>query len=219
MSQPRSEEAAVLQSPGEEIANTLSHGIGLLAAIAALPILVVAAARDGSAATIVGASIFGSTMVLLYFTSTLYHLLPAGRAKQILQIVDHGAIYLLIAGTYTPFTLGALSGPWGWTLFGLVWGFAAIGIAVKSIGGAKYGWLSTALYVAMGWLALIAIQPILQNVPGWGVFWLIAGGVSYTAGIVFFVIDERVRFTHFVWHLFVLGGTACHFIAVLKYSA
>ncbi len=219
MSQPRSEEAVVLQSPGEEIANSISHGVGLLAAIVALPILVVAAARDGSAATIVGASIFGATMVLLYFTSTLYHLLPSGRAKQVFQVIDHGAIYLLIAGTYTPFTLGALSGPWGWTLFGLVWGFAAIGIATKAIGGAKYGWLSTALYVAMGWLALIAIQPILQNVPGWGVFWLIAGGVSYTAGIVFFVIDERVRFTHFVWHLFVLGGTACHFIAVLRYSA
>ena len=219
MSQLRSEETVVLQSPGEEIANTISHGVGLLGAIVALPILVMAAARDGSAATIVGASIFGATMVLLYSTSTLYHLLPAGRSKQTLQVIDHGAIYLLIAGTYTPFTLGALSGPWGWTLFGLVWGFAFIGIATKAIGGARYGWLSTALYVAMGWLALIAIQPILQNVPGWGVFWLIAGGVSYTAGIVFFVIDERVRFTHFVWHLFVLGGTACHFIAVLNYSA
>ncbi|MHC4955433.1 MAG: PAQR family membrane homeostasis protein TrhA [Planctomycetota bacterium] len=207
------------QSPGEEVANSVSHGLGLLAAIAALPVLVVAAARDGSATTIIGASIFGATMVLLYLTSTLYHALPAGRPKQVLQVLDHGAIYLLIAGTYTPFTLGALSGPWGWTLFGLVWGFAAIGLVVKSIGGAGYGWFSNAVYLGMGWLALIVIKPLWESVPGWGIFWLVAGGLSYTLGIVFFVLDERVRYTHFVWHLFVLAGTACHFVAVLNYAA
>ena len=208
-----------LQSPREEVANFISHGLGLLLAIGGLPILVAAAVRDGNAATIVGASIFGSTMVLLYLTSTLYHVLPAGRPKQILQVLDHGAIYLLIAGTYTPFTLGALRGPWGWLLFGLVWGLAIIGIVVKAIGGARYGTFSTSVYLAMGWLALIAIKPLWLNVPGWGIFWLVSGGLCYTIGIVFFVVDERIRFTHFVWHLFVLAGTACHFIAVLKYSA
>ena len=208
-----------LQSPREEVANFVSHALGLVLAIGGLPILVAAASRDGSASTIVGASIFGSTMVLLYLTSTLYHALPAGRAKQILQVLDHGAIYLLIAGTYTPFTLGALRGPWGWTLFGLVWGLAVVGIVVKSIGGARYGTFSTSVYLAMGWLALIAIKPLWLSVPGWGIFWLVSGGLCYTIGIVFFLVDERIRFTHFVWHLFVLAGTACHFIAVLKYAA
>jgi len=209
----------VEQTRAEEFANTLSHGVGLLAAIAALPVLVVAAAQSGSASTIIGASVFGATMVLLYLTSTLYHVLPAGRSKDILQVLDHGAIYLLIAGTYTPFTLGALRGPWGWLLFSLVWGLAIVGVLVKSIGGARYGAFSTGVYLGMGWLALIVIKPLWENVPGWGIFWLVAGGLSYSLGIFFFVLDERVRYTHFVWHLFVLTGTACHFIAVLNYSA
>ena len=206
------------QSLGEEVANSVSHGLGLLAAIAALPVLIVAAAQDGSASTVVGASVFGATMVLLYLTSTLYHAVPEGRQKQLLQVLDHGAIYLLIAGTYTPFTLGVLRGPLGWTLFGLVWCLAAAGVAIKAIGGANYGRVSTALYLGMGWLGLIAIKPLWLNLPGWGFFWLVAGGLSYTLGVVFFVLDERVRYTHFVWHLFVLTGTACHFIAVLYYA-
>ena len=213
------EEKTALQSPGEEVANAISHGLGLVLAIAALPVLVVAAARDGSAAGVVGASIFGASMVLLYLTSTLYHALPEGRTKERLQVLDHSAIFLLIAGTYTPFTLGALRGPWGWTLFGLIWGLALLGIVSKAIGGARYGFFSTALYLAMGWLAVIAIQPLWLALPGWGIFWLVAGGLSYTAGIAFFVVDERVPYTHFVWHLFVLAGTVCHFFAVLFYAA
>ena len=161
------------QSLGEEIANSVGHGIGLLLAIAALPILVVAAVRDGTAADIVGASIFGSTIVLLYLASTLYHAVISPRVKRFLRVVDHGAIYLLIAGTYTPFTLGALRGPWGWTLFGLIWGLALAGLLLKAFARVRFPVLSTWLYIAMGWLALIAIKPLWVHVPGWGIFWLV----------------------------------------------
>ena len=210
------------QSLGEEIANSISHGVALLAALIAAPFLVLAAARRGDAAGIVGASIFAVTMVLLYATSMLYHALPGRRvlrAKRVFQILDHGAIYLLIAGTYTPFTLGVLRGPWGWTLFGLVWAMALAGVAVKAVAGIRYPRLSTALYLAMGWIAVIAIQPMWQLMPGWGLFWLLAGGLAYTLGVAFFATDGRLRYGHFVWHLFVAAGTACHFIAVLYYAA
>ena len=206
------------QSLGEEIANSVSHGIGLAAAIAALPILVVTAVGDGGAGRIVGATIFGVTMVLLYLTSTLYHALPRNRAKRVFQVLDHGAIFLLIAGTYTPFTLGALSGAWGWALFGIVWGLALTGIVAKAIGGTRYPNLSTILYVGMGWLVLIAIRPLWLHVPAWGLFWMLAGGIAYTAGVAFYTA-RRVRYCHFVWHLFVMAGTACHFAAVLWYAA
>ncbi|MFQ5659661.1 MAG: hemolysin III family protein [Gammaproteobacteria bacterium] len=206
------------QSPGEEIANSISHGIALLAAIAATPFLIIGAADSGSAADITGASVFAATMLLLYFTSTLYHSLPDNQAKQIFQILDHGAIYLLIAGTYTPFTLGVLHGAWGWALFGTIWGLALAGVLLKAIGGIRYPTLSTWLYLAMGWLVLIAAKPLWQLVPPWGLFWLLAGGIAYTVGVVFFVIDERVRYSHFIWHLFVIAGTACHFVAVLEYA-
>ncbi|MDO9401848.1 MAG: hemolysin III family protein [Polaromonas sp.] len=210
------------QSLGEEIANSISHGAALLAALIAAPFLVVAAAQRGGAADIVGASIFAVTMVLLYFTSMLYHALPmrrAARAKQVFQILDHGAIYLLIAGTYTPFTLGVLRGPWGWTLFGLVWAMALAGVAVKAVAGIRYPRVSTVLYLAMGWVAVIAIKPMWQLMPGWGLFWLFAGGLAYTLGVAFFALDGRLRYGHFVWHLFVAAGTVCHFIAVLYYAA
>lgn len=207
------------QSLGEEIANSVSHGVGLLAAVAAVPVLVVAAVERGGAAGIVGASIFAATMVLLYLTSTLYHALPRNRAKRVFRILDHGAIYLLITGTYTPFTLGVLRGTWGWTLFGLVWGLALAGVVLKAVGGVRYPTLSTCLYLAMGWLALIAVKPLWLHVPMWGLFWLLAGGIAYTMGVAFFAADKRVRYSHFVWHLFVIAGTACHFIAVLWYAA
>jgi len=207
------------QSLGEEIANSISHGVALLLAVAGTPILIITAVQRGSAAGVVGASVFAATMVLLYLTSMLYHLLPQNRAKQLFQILDHGAIYLLIAGTYTPFTLGVLRGAWGWTLFGLVWGLALTGVLLKSFGGIRYPRLSTSLYLAMGWLVIIAIKPVWQLMPGWGLFWLVAGGVAYTLGVIFFVADERVRFAHFVWHLFVAAGTTCHFFAVLWYAA
>lgn len=207
------------QSLGEEIANSVSHGVALLAAVAAVPVLVVAASQRGGAAGIVGASIFAATMVLLYLTSTLYHALPLNRAKRVFRVLDHGAIYLLIAGTYTPFTLGVLRGTWGWTLFGVVWALALAGVVLKAVGGLRYPRLSTCLYLAMGWLAVIAVKPLWLHVPMWGLFWLLAGGIAYTLGVAFFAADTRVRYSHFIWHLFVIAGTACHFIAVLWYAA
>jgi hemolysin III len=190
----------------------------LLAAVAVFPVLVMVALQRGDAAGVVGASVFASTMVLLYLTSTLFHALPVSRAKRVFQILDHAAIYLLIAGTYTPFTLGVLRGAWGWTLFGLVWGFAVIGTVLKCLGGVRYTTVSTWVYLAMGWLILIAADAAWALVPKWGLFWLLAGGIAYTAGAVFFMA-ERVRYFHFVWHLFVVAGTACHVIAVMGYAA
>ena len=205
------------QSAAEEIANGVSHGIGFLAAVAVSPVLVVSAVQRDSSAGIVGASVFAFTMVLLYLTSTLYHILARSKAKQVLRILDHGAVFLLIAGTYTPFTLGVLRGTWGWTLFGLVWGIAVLGVLLKSFGGVRYQRLSTILYLAMGWLMIIAVKPLWLNMPSWGVFWLVAGGLAYTAGVGFYAA-KRIRYAHFVWHLFVIAGTACHFIAVLRYA-
>lgn len=204
------------QSLGEEIANSISHGTGFLAALIAFPVLVLGAARHGPAA-VIGAAAFAATTVLLYLTSTLYHALAPNRAKHVFQILDHGAIYLLIAGTYTPFTLGVLRGPWGWTLFGLIWALAVAGVVLKSVGGVGHPRLSTGLYIAMGWLILAAAKPLWHAMPAWGLFWLAAGGLAYTAGVAFYAAD-RMRYAHFLWHLFVLAGTACHFIAVLRYA-
>lgn len=206
------------QSLGEEIANSVSHGVGLLAALAAFPVLVTVAYRRGDTTGIAGVSVFAVTMVLLYLASTLFHALPGSRAKRIFQVLDHSAIYLLIAGTYTPFTLGVLRGTWGWTLFGLVWGLAVVGTVLKALGGVRCTTVSTWVYLAMGWLILIAADTAWTLVPKWGLFWLFAGGVAYTAGAVFFMM-ERIRYFHFVWHLFVIAGTACHVIAVLWYAA
>jgi len=206
------------QTRGEEIANSVSHGIGLLLALAAFPVLVAAALRYGETADIVGATVFATTVVLLYATSTLFHAFPQNRAKRVFQVLDHSAIYLLIAGTYTPFTLGVLHGKWGWILFGLVWSMAGVGILLKVFGGIRYNTLSTLVYIAMGWVVVIAADTVWALVPGWGIFWLFTGGVAYTLGAVFF-LAERIRYFHFVWHLFVIAGTACHFIAVLWYAA
>lgn len=206
------------QSFGEEIANSISHGIGLLAALAAFPILIIAALDRGGTAGIVGASVFATTAVLLYFSSTLFHALPQSRAKRVFQVLDHSAIYFLIAGTYTPFTLGVLRGNWGWTLFGLVWGLAVVGTLFKAMGGIRYTTFSTWVYLAMGWLVLIAAKPVWTLVPNWGLFWLLMGGIAYTVGAIFFMA-ERIRYFHLVWHLCVIAGTACHFIAVLRYAA
>lgn len=206
-----------VQSPREEIANSISHGVGLLAAVAVSPVLVSSAVQRGGSAGIVGASVFAFTMVLLYITSTLYHALASDKAKRVFQILDHCAIFLLIAGTYTPFTLGILRGAWGWTLFGLVWGIAVAGVVLQSIGAARHQRLSTILYLAMGWLIIIAVKPLWLHMPSWGLFWLLAGGAAYTAGVGFYAA-KRIRYAHFVWHLFVIAGTACHFIAVLRYA-
>ncbi len=206
------------QSLGEEIANSASHGVALLAAIVAVPFLITAVRHHG-VANIVGASVFAGTMVLLYFTSTLYHALPTGRAKHVFLKLDHGAIYIFIAGSYTPFALGALAGPWGWTLFGLVWSIAAVGVTLKAFDRLSHPWFSTGLYLVMGWLVLIAAVPLVQHVPMPGIALLVAGGLAYTTGVVFFMLDSRVRYAHAVWHGFVVIGTGCHFFAVLSYAA
>ncbi len=206
------------QSLGEEIANSVSHGVALLAAIVVVPFLF-AAVRNLGVANIVGAGVFAATMVLLYLVSTLYHALPPGRAKRVFLKLDHGAIYVFIAGSYTPFTLGVLGGAWGWTLFGLVWSLAVLGVTLKAFERLSHPWLSTGLYLVMGWLVLIAFVPLVERVPQPGVALLVAGGLAYTAGIVFFMLDSRLRYAHAVWHSFVVAGTAFHFFAVLSYAA
>ncbi|MEE9276156.1 MAG: hemolysin III family protein [bacterium] len=205
------------QSLGEEIANSISHGVGLLAAVAAAPVLILAAVQRGGASGIVGASVFAATMVLLYLSSTLSHALPRNRARRLFEDLDQMAIYLLIAGSYTPFTLGVLRGAWGWTLFGLVWGLAVAGVALKAVGRMRSPKISMCLYLVMGWLALIAIKPLWLRVPPWGLFWILAGGVAYMTGVGFFAA-KRIPYNHLIWHLFVMAGTACHFIAALWYA-
>ena len=189
-----------------------------MCAVAATPVLIIGAVNRGGAAGVVGSSVFGATMVLLYLSSTWYHAVPEGRLKDRLHKFDHAAIYLLIAGTYTPFTLGVLGGAWGWTLFGIVWGAAAVGVSEKLISGIRYPRLSTALYLIMGWSVVIVIRPLVLNMPPQGVAWLVAGGLSYTAGVVFYVA-RCLPYHHLIWHLFVLAGSTCHFFAVLWYAA
>lgn len=207
------------QSHAEEIANSLSHGIGLVAALVGTPFLIMHAARHGDAGFIVGTSVFSATMIFLYLASTLYHALPMGKAKGVFRVIEHSAIFLLIAGTYTPFTLGVLSGARGWTLFGVVWGLAVAGVVLKAINKASHPILFTGLYLLMGWVIVIAVDPLLARVPTAGLIWLLAGGLSYTAGVVFFATDSRLQYGHLIWHLFVLAGTTCHYFAVLWYAA
>jgi len=202
---------------GEEIANSVTHGAGLVAFAIGLPILVATAAERGDELQVLGCSVFASCLVLLYAASTIYHALPQSRAKQIFRVADHIAIYLVIAGSYTPFLLGVLRGPFGWTLCAVIWGLAALGILHKLLLGMRFPHLSTAFYLAMGWLAVVAIGPITRHVPSDGLAWLAAGGLLYTAGVVFYAW-ERLRYGHMVWHLFVLAGSACHFVAVLNYA-
>jgi hemolysin III len=206
------------QTLGEEIANSVSHGVAFVAAVASVPFLM-ASARHLNSGSFVGAIVFAATMVLLYLASTLYHLMPEGRAKRVLCKLDHGAIFLFIAGTYTPFALGALSGAWGWSLFTAIWLLAAIGIALKALNRLSHPWLSTGLYLTMGWLVVIAAVPLLERVAMPGVMWLVGGGLAYTVGVIFFVLDSRIKYSHAVWHGFVALGTACHFVAVQSYAA
>ncbi|TAK52047.1 MAG: hemolysin III family protein [Gammaproteobacteria bacterium] len=205
------------QTRAEEAANSISHGLGFLLAVAGAPLLIVAATRRGTLADVIAVTVFAAAMAVLYLASTIYHALPEGRAKHLFHVLDHAAIYLLIAGTYTPFTLGVLQGGWGWSLFGVIWGLAIAGVLMKMVAGIRWHGVSTAIYVGMGWLALIAAKPLWESLPLAGLLWLLAGGVAYTAGVAFY-IQKSLRFSHLVWHLFVLAGTGCHFIAVLFYA-
>ncbi len=201
------------QSRGEEIANSISHGVGLVAALVGTGFLIAAAVRQGHPMTIAALAVFATAMILVYLTSTVYHALPRNRAKEVFRVLDHLAIYLLIAGTYTPFTLLVMRGTWGWTLLGLAWGFALVGVLFKLSARFRFPILSTVIYLVMGWMSVIAIQPLWEVMSAWGLFWLAAGGLAYTLGIPFFAAS-RLRYAHFVWHLFVLVGTGCHFVAV-----
>lgn len=203
-------------SLGEEIANSITHGIGTLLALAGLIVLVSTAAHHGNVWHIVGSSIFGATMILLYLASTLYHSIPAQGVKKVLRRLDHVAIYLLIAGTYTPFLLVNLRGPWGWSLFALVWAVALTGIVLKVTPlGYKRG-LSLTLYLVLGWIILIAVKPLLDHLEPGGIRLLVAGGLAYTSGVAFYTW-RRLPYNHAIWHLFVLTGTCLHFFAVLFY--
>lgn len=206
---------ATRRHPPLEVANALSHGIGVVAGIAAIPLLVVNAVSRGGAADVVGAAIFGATLVLLYLASTGYHAAPPGRTRDLLRRLDHAAIYLLIAGTYTPFTLGVLGGGWGWSLFGVVWGCAVLGVTAKLTAGLRFPRLSTVLYLVMGWLVVVAAGPLVQRLDPVALAWLVAGGVCYSAGVVFYA-SRRIPWGHFIWHLFVLAGSTCHFFAALR---
>jgi hemolysin III len=206
------------QSVPEEIANSVGHGIGTALSVAAIVLLVVFAATRGDAWRVVSLSIYGTTLFLLYLASTLYHAVPGERAKRVFRIMDHSAIFLLIAGTYTPVALVTLRGPWGWTLFGLIWGMALAGIVSKVFLIDRLRWVSVVFYVGMGWLVVIAIGPLVRAAPPGLMMWLGIGGACYTLGVVFYVW-KRLPYHHAVWHLFVLAGSICHFFGMLFYVA
>lgn len=197
----------------DEIASAITHGLGVLLSVGAGAVLITLAALTGDVWTIVGASVFVATLVLLYTASTLYHAIPFERAKARLQRFDHCAIYGLIAGTYTPFLIGGLRGPWGWTLFGVIWALALAGIVFKLFFTGRFRVVSTLVYIAMGWLVVVATGPLREALPGSTLAWLVGGGLAYTAGTLFYL--SRRRYAHAVWHLFVLTGSVCHFAAVL----
>jgi hemolysin III len=207
------------QTLGEEIANSVSHGLGLALALFGTPFLLMATAKRADGLSIAAAAVFGVSMMLLYGASMMYHALPHNRAKRVFKVLDHSAIYLLIAGTYTPFMLGVMRGPWGWALLAMVWGLAILGVVLKSMNRMSHPYASTGLYLLMGWLVLVAIKPLVATLPPAGLWWLVAGGLAYTAGVIFYVGDSKWRYGHFVWHLFVLAGTVCHFVAVYGYAS
>ncbi|HEX8151226.1 MAG TPA: hemolysin III family protein [Pyrinomonadaceae bacterium] len=202
--------------PPEEVANCATHGVGLALSVAGFVALVTLAWGYGDAWHVASCGVYGASLVALYLASTLYHGARAPRAKQVLQALDHCGIYLLIAGTYTPFTLVTLRGPWGWTLFGLVWGLALAGILFRVLFGTRYRPVAVASYVMLGWLCVVAVKPILALVPLGALAWIAAGGLAYTTGVFFFAA-KRIPHNHAIWHLFVLGGSICHYVAVLLY--
>jgi hemolysin III len=198
----------------EEMANVLTHGAGALASAVGAAVLLTVAAVQGDPWKVVSSAVFGATLVLLYAASTLYHAARTPRARARLKVLDHCAIYLLIAGSYTPFALVGLRGGWGWTLFGVAWGLAAAGTVFKLFFTGRFPRISTATYIAMGWLAVVAIVPMVQRLPAATLAWMVAGGVVYTAGTLFYH-SRRIPYAHAIWHAFVIGGSACHFAAVL----
>ncbi|HJW43343.1 MAG TPA: hemolysin III family protein [Geothrix sp.] len=244
MSRSASIPGSTSQTPGEELANSLTHGLGAALAIAGLVVMVVFAAMRGTARDVVGAAIFGSTLILLYLMSTLYHAFRGPKVKLVFKVFDHSAIFMLIAGTYTPFCLSVLRGAWGWTLFGLVWGLAVVGITFKAVFYGRLarvafrpppvdhlharpgetgldptfvrrmGWVSTGIYLLMGWIIVIAAAPLARSLSTQGLYWLFGGGFFYSAGAAIYSL-EKLRFHHALWHLFVVAGSACHVFAVL----
>lgn len=203
------------QSLKEEIANAITHGIGAGLAIAALVILVVFAAHINDTWKVVSFSIYGATMIILFMSSTLYHSFPQPYLKRFFRILDHSSIFLLIAGTYTPVTIGSMRGGWGWALFGVIWGLTILGIILKVFAMNRLKWLSLVIYLLMGWIILIAIKPLLCSVPHSFIIWMGAGGLAYSLGIIFYTA-KKLYFHHAIWHLFVLGGAICHFFGMLS---
>ena len=197
-----------------ELANSVTHGVGLGLSIAGLAILVAFASLRGEAVHILACSVYGATLVFLYLASTLYHGVHAPRAKKVLQIIDHSAIYLLIAGTYTPLALISLRGAWGWTVFAVVWGIATAGVAFKIVFGDRFPVTTVLLYLGMGWLGVVIMEPLLDQIGTAGVVWLVIGGLAYTFGLIFFCW-ESLPHHHAIWHLFVMAGSTCHFFAVM----
>jgi hemolysin III len=202
--------------PAEELANRLTHGIGALLSVAGLVLMVVYSALHGDAWVITSTAVYGASLVLLYTTSTLYHTVTSDRWRRFFQKLDHAGIFLLIAGTYTPFTLGPLRGPWGWTLFGIVWGFAVVGVVLKLFFAGRADVLSTIAYLVMGWIVVIAIKPLLAALPAGALWLLVSGGLCYSVGTIFY-LWEKLPYNHAVWHLWVLGGSVCHWAAIFGY--
>lgn len=200
---------------GERL-NSISHLLGAVGALAGMIALIVAAAINADALTVVSVVIYGTTLVLLYTASTLYHSFR-GTAKAVFKRIDHYAIYFLIAGTYTPFTLVTLGGAWGWSIFGVVWGLAILGIVVEVLPFDRRRILPVVIYLLMGWVVVVALSPLIQAMPPGGMAWLVAGGVIYTLGVVFYVLDTRIPHGHGIWHLFVLGGSVCHYVTIFFY--
>lgn len=214
MTRKHDTDGEVPQTVGEEIANSITHGIGFLLSIAALTVGVVYAALHCHAKIVTAVAIYGATMCILYLSSTLFHAFPVGsKAKKVFHIFDHCSIFLLIAGTYTPIMLGPVNAAWGWSLFGVIWGLAVIGIVMKAFFTGRFKVLSTLTYLAMGWLIIIAFKPLWQGIGPAGFLWLILGGINYTLGCVFYV--SRFKFAHMIWHIFVLAGTILHFFGIL----
>jgi len=204
------------QTDAEEVANSMSHGLGALLALAAMIMLVALGGRQGNAWRMIGAGVFGGALTLLYVISALYHGVKLPKAKRVLRILDHSSVFILIAGTYTPITLVMLPGAWGWTLFGLVWGLAALGIALKLACFDKFHRISIVVYLSMGWIGVVAFKPMLEQLPRGALAWIAAGGMVYSLGVIFYK-QERLYFAHAIWHLFVIAGSVMHFIAIYRY--